>query len=93
MNVLKEVWKCMSDGREYTGDKRNVGGRRCLIEPGAVEENIIANWMEQGLGLRNTLDMVNQSRVDRGLLHCGLSAMITAFRRMNPTITRIRKRM
>ena len=52
-----------------------MGGRRFLIEPGAVKEHIIATWMGHGLGLWNNLEMVNQSRVDRKLIHCGIFAM------------------
>ena len=36
--------------------------------------------------------MVNQSRIERGLIHVGISALIYAFRRMKPVISKIRKK-
>ena len=63
-----------------------------MIAKGDVDKTIIADWMEQGLGFRNTLAMVNQSRVDRGLTHIGISSLIFAFTRMKPVITKIRKK-
>ena len=36
--------------------------------------------------------MVNQHRVEHGKMHIGISAIIFAFRRMNPLVTKIRKR-
>jgi len=49
--------------------------------------------MEQGLGFHHTLKMVNESSTDREIVHVDRSAVITAFRRMAPVITNIRKRM
>ena len=70
----------MKDGEEYDGrGERYKCGRKVIIEVGGLEEQIIADWMEQGLGFRNTLNMVNQSRIDRGLIHVGISCIIGVF--------------
>ena len=45
--------------------KRNqCGGRPQIIQPGSIEEEIIAEWMESSLGFRFTTLMVNQHRID-----------------------------
>lgn len=51
-----------------------------MVTEGDTDEAIIADWMEQGLGFRHILAMVNQSQVERGLIHISISALIFAFR-------------
>ena len=90
--VLMEVWECIQTQTVYDDGRRRKAGRIPMISEGDVDETIIADWMEQGLGFRHTLAMVNQSRIERGLIHVGISALIYAFRRMKPVISKIRKK-
>ena len=90
--VLKEVWECIRMDGRYCDDRKDFGGRPAIIGEGDEEEAIIADWMEQGLGFRHTLAMVNQHRIEHGKIHIGISAIIFAFRRMKPLVTKIRKR-
>ena len=90
---MAEVWECIQSGRRYAAEtKRKNCGRVASIGEGDEDEAIIADWMEQGLGFRHTLAMVNQHRIERGKTHIGISSLIFAFRRMNPLISKIRKR-
>ena len=90
--ILMEVWQSILEQREYNHNLHSNSGRTPMVAEGDPDEDIIANWMEQGLGFRHTLAMVNQSRVERGLIHIGISALIFAFRRMNPIIKNQEKR-
>ena len=65
--------------------------RKAIIKEGYIEEYIIANCMEQVIGFCNILAMVNQSRLDHGLVYIGISCLIGVFSRMKPVITNIRK--
>ena len=62
-----------------------------LILPGSVEEGLIADWMEAGLGFRHTTTMVNQHRREEGLRIVGRSCVMSTFDRMNPILTNIAK--
>ena len=60
--IIAEVWECIVDGRRYDDDRKLYNrGRMSMIEEGGGEEAIIADWMEQGLGFRHTLIIINQS--------------------------------
>ena len=94
MSILREVSKCKNiehiyDNRTYW----NKEGVPCLIKTESSGEIIIADWMEQGLGFRNTTLMVNKNRLDEGRGHVGMIAVRDAFLPMNPVITKINKRM
>ena len=90
--LLKEVRKCVSEGRIYKGFTDRKWGKSSLLTSGSKEEHIIADWMEQGLGFRWTTMMVNHYRREVGLTIVGRNAVMYAFHRMKPTVTRIKKR-
>ena len=48
--------------------------------------------MESGLGVPQTTVMVNKHRTDYGLPHVGKTCVQDTFRRMRPTLTKIKKR-
>eukprot|EP00566_Odontella_aurita_P029817 CAMPEP_0113575494 /NCGR_PEP_ID=MMETSP0015_2-20120614/27731_1 /TAXON_ID=2838 /ORGANISM="Odontella" /LENGTH=72 /DNA_ID=CAMNT_0000478743 /DNA_START=234 /DNA_END=449 /DNA_ORIENTATION=+ /assembly_acc=CAM_ASM_000160 len=66
----------MEEGKDYTGEQagKNVG-RRPKIEDGFVDQQIIADWLNQGLGLRLTQLMVNTHRAEQGEELVTLSAV------------------
>ena len=91
--VLEDSIKCKEDGKQYDGtpyfERKN--GPTLIIDPGSMEENIVANWMESDLGFRRTTDMVNQYRRDMGKIELGRNAIMNAFFRMTPLVTKIEK--
>ena len=56
-----------------------------------MEEEIIAEWMEQVLGSRQTTLIVNQYRHDQGLILVGMSAARNHFNKTKPVINRTQK--
>ena len=56
-----------------------------------VNEGIIADWMEAGLGFRFTTRMVNQHRMEEGRKIIGRSASTNHFDRMYPVLTKVSK--
>jgi len=60
------------------------------IEPGSIDDHIIADWMEAGLGFRQTTCMVNGHRLDYGLAHIDRNFIMNAFQHMQPIITKVR---
>ena len=60
-NVLYDVNVCLKNGVEYTGlDKlqKEYIGRR-VLNSGSIEEQLIADWMEDGLGFCLTTMLLN----------------------------------
>ena len=93
-NILTNVHHCFNIRQPYlghSGQKLGGSGRQCIIKEGSVEEQIIANWMEQGLGFRQTTLMVNQHRREEGMRLVGRSAVQHHFDKMHPAINRISK--
>lgn len=66
-------------------------GRPQTIEAGSIEEGIIAEWMEAGLGFKFTTSMVNQYRIEVGTTPVTISAVYHHFDRMKPVISKITK--
>jgi len=60
-NVLYDVIDCLKKGVEHTGkDKfqKEYIGRR-ILKTGSIEEQLIADWMEDGLGFCLTTMLIN----------------------------------
>ena len=72
-NVLNDVTKCLELGIEYTGDKEkdNIERNTRKLKPGSIDEQLVANWMEDGLGFRRTTMLLNVHRKEQGLLEIG----------------------
>ena len=64
--------------------------RRLIKEAGSVDESIIADWMEAGLGFRYTTRMVNQQRINEGRPIVGRSTAMNHFDHMQPLLTKLR---
>ena len=81
-------------GEKYRGldRRRNNKGQPKMILEGSSDEGIIADWMEANLGFRMTTIMVNQHRVEEGRFPVGRNAVMNAFDRMNPILSKIQKR-
>lgn len=84
--VLVSVQECRNRGFEYTGERRSgSGGSNRLIEQQSLDSQIIADAMEECLGVRQTTALINETRVARGIQHVGVSAVYGAVQRLNPT--------
>jgi hypothetical protein len=92
-NILKAATSCVENNMPYLGltNRNNNQGRPPVIFPGSIEEGIIADWMEDGLGFTFTTRMVNQHRKEEGLFPIGRSAVMNHFDKMKPIITKIQK--
>ena len=66
-------------------------GRPPVIEEGSLEEHLIADWMEDNMGFRNTTILINNYRVEEGKIPVSRSAVMNAFDRMDPKINTIKK--
>ena len=72
--------RCKKWSRGYTERSyRLQEGVPLVIDRGTNEENIVPDWMEQGLGFRNTTRMVNKHRDDEGKAHIGYNAVRNVF--------------
>ena len=58
-----------------------------------MDEQIIADWMNQGLAFRQTPKMVNQHREDYGLMLVGMSTVHNHFDKMKPIISKTKKNL
>eukprot|EP00936_MAST-01D_sp_MAST-1D-sp1_P002372 g2372.t1 len=69
--VLEDTCWCHENGYEYRGEGRyaQVGGHNKLILPGSFEEQLIADCMEDGLGLDSTTEYLNDYLESKGKQH------------------------
>ena len=56
---------------------------------GTVESQLVADCMEEGLGLRNTTYLVNTYREKKGFMHVGRSAVRSAYLQLMPVVTKL----
>ena len=63
-----------------------------MILEGSSDEGTVADWMEANIEFRMTTIMVNQHRVEEGRFPVGRNAVMNAFDRMNPILSKIQKR-
>ena len=78
--MLMEVVRSKNSNREYIRRSCHYQyGQPSVIDRGSIEENIIADWMEQGMVFRNTTIMVNEYINDEGKVHIECSAARNAF--------------
>ena len=67
-----------------------TGGDNVLIAQGSVEEQIVADAMEEGVGMTNTMYLVNEYRRHHNIMpHVGRSAVYTTVHRLHPLRTGI----
>ena len=85
--TLDEIMMCIRKGLEFDGSLRQAKrGRKILISPGSVEENLIATWMESHCGFRFTTEQVNEHRRQQGDDGVSRYAVMAAFYRLDPKI-------
>ena len=54
-----------------------------LIQPGSIYEQVIADFLEDGLGLKSAMYFVNKMREEANLMPVGLSTIRNTAMRMN----------
>ena len=71
--------------------RRTNPGRPAVIEPGSVDEGLLADWMEDNHGFRQTTIFLNQHRTEEGRMPVRRNAVMNAVDRMNPRINLVQK--
>ena len=91
--VLEEAMRCLRVGKCFDGtiEPKNKLGRKVLILPGSAEELLMANWMEQHVGFRMTTLLVNEHRKEEGKERVSVSAVMSAFYRLQPKVNVLQK--
>jgi hypothetical protein len=79
---------CRYDGYDK---RKNNTGKHVVIEPGSYAEALIADWLEDNMGFRQTTAFLNQHRVEEGRIPVSKSAIMSAFDRMRSKIDKIEK--
>ena len=90
---MQDCEESLCVGLPYNTNRGNdiKNGRLSLIDEGSVEEGIIADWMEQGMGTRMTTRMVNEHCCSEGKEPVPVSVIIVRhFKKMKPMITKIK---
>ena len=91
-NVLQNVTTSFKNGMEYTGEINVKFMRESRkIKEDSIDEELICNWMEDGLGFRLTTMFLNEHRKQEGREEVAVKSVYNTFHRMNPLITRIEK--
>ena len=91
LKVLQDVWSCHVRGEEYVGDSRQVGcdpHNTPIIKPGSVEEQIVADAVEDNVGYTGVMHLVNShiKAVDMDSPHVGRSSIKTVVDRLHPKV-------
>ena len=91
--VLEEAMRCLRVGKYFDGtiEPKNKLGRKVVILPGSAEELLMANWMESHIGFRMTTLLVNEHRKEEGKERVIVSAVMSAFYRLQPKVSVLQK--
>ena len=89
--VLQDAWDCHVHDVEYVGNSRQVGcdpHRQPVIKPGSVEEQIVADAVEDHVGYTGAMELVNShiKAVDMTSPHVGRSSIKTVVDRLRPRV-------
>ena len=87
--VLQRTVDAIADGGQYDGERIPGGGRKPLIPPGSVFEQIVADGYENGMGTSTITATVNKELRDCGMQTVGRSAVLNCFHRLCPNVTAI----
>ena len=99
LRTLSTAWECYKQGVIYDGSRKPTGRKDCMItDLKSLDACIVADCMEQGMGLTQTMHMVNVNRGTRIDVETGLpppdlgrSAVYYTYLAMQPFITTILK--
>ena len=85
---------CVDQSINYSGLTKaqlRLKGRSPSIQPGSVEEELIADWMEVGTSFRYTTFMVNQHRREEGEIIVGQNAIMNHFDHIKSKLNKVMK--
>ena len=97
-DVLERVEECARRGERYDGKRRGAEieerPERRNIKAGSMDEQLVGDWIEQGLSLTKTTRNLNQHREDegRGGDVAGRSMVYTCYKSLDPQVTLIEAR-
>eukprot|EP00978_Attheya_sp_CCMP212_P039955 scaffold212967_cov35-Attheya_sp.AAC.1 len=90
--VLEGIIFCGDHKIAYTGERQiRKQNTNLLLPDGCVEMQIIADHMEMGLGLRQTLELVNEHRVQNGKIDICFYTLHQAYLRLEPVVRPIQR--
>ena len=91
--VLEEVQLCAKAGIPYVGTRKCPSRARAKIPLDSVEAQIVADYMEDGYGLRQTTAQVNKYRQDQAeddsWVRVGVSAVYSCYLALDPVVTAV----
>ena len=89
--VLENVVYCAKQNLIYNGARNSKTIRASrLIAPGSEDEQLVADSMEDGFGIRQTTARVNALRTARGDMHVGCSCVYATYMKLQPDIKPIK---
>ena len=71
ITIVRAAWDCQKRGVPYVGNSAQVGAaphHAPLIKPGSVEEQLVADAVEDNVSYSNTVDIVNGITWETGKL-------------------------
>ena len=92
--VLKDVTDCLKKGLEYDRERQQYDEVRETrkLKVGSLDEQLIPNWIEDGLGFRQTTMLLNSHHQQQGLPLVGQKSVYNAINWLSPKILKDRKK-
>lgn len=95
--VLEDAWQLHLKGKSYQGAHRLTGresNNKALVRPGTLDEQLIADLIEDGAGLNEVVEKVNLSRKARNAeaTIVTVNSVRTVIKRLNPIVSTIEAR-
>ena len=92
--VLRAAWSCQQRGVPYVDNSAQVGSRphhAPLIQPGSVEEQLVADAVEDNVSYKNTVDIVNGhiKAVNPNAEHVTINSVKSCVDRLAPDVCAI----
>lgn len=92
-NVFLAFKKCVKDGSEYDGMiKSKIIVCPIIIKPGSIKGLIIADWMEDSLGIQNKI-IVDTCHYGQGMSGVTVSTVFGPYQIMLSEIIKMEKRL
>jgi hypothetical protein len=76
----------MATKEPFTGERLFSNRSSALIPPGSFEEELIADCIKMGMGIRVTHHVVNSHRIEDGLEIVGSDTIWRSVHRLNPIV-------
>jgi hypothetical protein len=92
--ILEDVLECRRKGIPYEGNRRVTQklGRKPIISIDSIEAQIIADAIEDYLGIRSATQLVNEHRKQQNLVAITKSAVEGLIKRLNPMVQKVERK-